>query len=123
MPCRPRALRIYECHVGMSSVEPKVNSYLEFRRDMLPRIRKVGRRAGGGCAPLSRQEHVPRPPRCPPCSRSVASHAPERLPCGWVPVLVHPGLCPTQGLFTLRMRQPSTCHAPTCARHALGRPS
>eukprot|EP00967_Tisochrysis_lutea_P006128 scaffold7249_cov19-Tisochrysis_lutea.AAC.1 len=39
-PPKPRALRIYECHVGMSSAEPKVNSYLEFRRDMLPRIRK-----------------------------------------------------------------------------------
>ena len=38
---RPRSLRIYECHVGMSSAEPKINSYLEFRRDMLPRIRKV----------------------------------------------------------------------------------
>ncbi|KAF5835129.1 glycoside hydrolase superfamily [Dunaliella salina] len=41
-PPKPRALRIYECHVGMSSAEPKVNSYLEFRRDMLPRIRKLG---------------------------------------------------------------------------------
>jgi 1,4-alpha-glucan branching enzyme len=36
---RPRALRIYECHVGMSSEEPKVNSYLEFKEQMLPRIR------------------------------------------------------------------------------------
>eukprot|EP00195_Chlamydomonas_chlamydogama_P012705 CAMPEP_0202890322 /NCGR_PEP_ID=MMETSP1392-20130828/769_1 /ASSEMBLY_ACC=CAM_ASM_000868 /TAXON_ID=225041 /ORGANISM="Chlamydomonas chlamydogama, Strain SAG 11-48b" /LENGTH=858 /DNA_ID=CAMNT_0049573871 /DNA_START=126 /DNA_END=2702 /DNA_ORIENTATION=- len=41
-PPRPRALRIYECHVGMSSQEPKINSYLEFRRDMLPRIRQLG---------------------------------------------------------------------------------
>ncbi|WIA23688.1 hypothetical protein OEZ85_000382 [Tetradesmus obliquus] len=41
-PPRPRALRIYECHVGMSSEEPKVNSYSEFRKDMLPRIRKLG---------------------------------------------------------------------------------
>ena len=40
-PKRPRALRIYECHIGMSSAEPKVNSYLEFARDMLPRIRAV----------------------------------------------------------------------------------
>ena len=39
--CRPRALRIYECHVGMSSNEPKVNSYVEFRDEMLPRIRWV----------------------------------------------------------------------------------
>lgn len=41
-PQRPRSLRIYECHVGMSSEEPKVNSYLEFRDDMIPRIRKLG---------------------------------------------------------------------------------
>eukprot|EP01026_Neomeris_dumetosa_P019589 TRINITY_DN17943_c0_g1_i3.p1 TRINITY_DN17943_c0_g1~~TRINITY_DN17943_c0_g1_i3.p1 ORF type:complete len:663 (-),score=94.17 TRINITY_DN17943_c0_g1_i3:296-2023(-) len=41
-PQRPRNLRIYECHVGMSSMEPKVNSYLEFKDDVLPRIRKLG---------------------------------------------------------------------------------
>lgn len=41
-PARPRALRIYECHVGMSSQEPKVNSYIEFKEDMLPRIRDLG---------------------------------------------------------------------------------
>lgn len=41
-PPRPEALRIYECHVGMSSAEPKINSYLEFRQDMLPRIRDLG---------------------------------------------------------------------------------
>lgn len=39
---RPENLRIYECHVGMSSNEPKVNSYLEFRKDVLPRIRDLG---------------------------------------------------------------------------------
>ncbi|GMH39251.1 hypothetical protein BSKO_07149 [Bryopsis sp. KO-2023] len=41
-PKRPENLRIYECHVGMSSKEPKVNSYLEFKEEMLPRIRKLG---------------------------------------------------------------------------------
>nr|QKY15163.1 starch branching enzyme (1,4-alpha-glucan branching enzyme II) (SBE2) [Polytomella parva] len=41
-PDKPRALRIYECHVGMSSSEPKINSYTEFKRDMLPRIRDLG---------------------------------------------------------------------------------
>lgn len=41
-PQRPRALRIYECHVGMSTEEEKVNSYLEFRDDMIPRIRSLG---------------------------------------------------------------------------------
>lgn len=39
---RPRALRIYEAHIGMSSEEPRVNSYLDFRMTMLPRIRKLG---------------------------------------------------------------------------------
>lgn len=41
-PPKPRSLKIYECHVGMSSQEPKINSYLEFKNDMLPRIRKLG---------------------------------------------------------------------------------
>ena len=36
------ALYIYECHIGMSSKEEKVNSYEEFRRDVLPRIDKLG---------------------------------------------------------------------------------
>ena len=36
------ALFIYECHIGMSSSEEKVNSYEEFRRDVLPRIAKLG---------------------------------------------------------------------------------
>lgn len=41
-PERPKNLRIYECHVGMSSNEPKVNSYLEFKNEMLPRVRRLG---------------------------------------------------------------------------------
>ena len=36
------ALFIYECHIGMSSEQEKVNSYEEFRRDVLPRIVKLG---------------------------------------------------------------------------------
>ena len=36
------ALYIYECHIGMSSAEEKVSSYEEFRRDVLPRIDKLG---------------------------------------------------------------------------------
>jgi 1,4-alpha-glucan branching enzyme len=40
--CRPRALRIYECHVGMSSQEPRINSYTDFKNEMLPRIRMLG---------------------------------------------------------------------------------
>jgi 1,4-alpha-glucan branching enzyme len=41
-PQRPRSLRVYECHVGMSSEEEKVNSYLEFKEEMVPRIRRLG---------------------------------------------------------------------------------
>ena len=36
------ALYIYECHIGMSSEQEKVNSYEEFRRDVLPRIDALG---------------------------------------------------------------------------------
>ncbi|CAE7565746.1 SBE1 [Symbiodinium natans] len=41
-PALPSSLRIYEAHVGMSSTEPKCNSYLEFARDVLPRIKEAG---------------------------------------------------------------------------------
>jgi len=41
-PKKPKALRIYECHVGMSSPEPKVSTYLEFARDVVPRAAKLG---------------------------------------------------------------------------------
>lgn len=37
-PPKPKAPRIYEAHVGMSSSEPRVNSYREFADDVLPRI-------------------------------------------------------------------------------------
>ncbi|CAL5225794.1 g8569 [Coccomyxa viridis] len=41
-PKRPENLRIYECHVGMSSEEPKINTYMAFAKEMLPRIRSLG---------------------------------------------------------------------------------
>jgi 1,4-alpha-glucan branching enzyme len=41
-PLKDEALFIYECHIGMSSAEEKVNSYEEFRRDVLPRIAELG---------------------------------------------------------------------------------
>uniref|UniRef100_A0A5B6ZSP6 1,4-alpha-glucan branching enzyme n=1 Tax=Davidia involucrata TaxID=16924 RepID=A0A5B6ZSP6_DAVIN len=37
-PPEPKAPRIYEAHVGMSSSEPRINSYREFADDVLPRI-------------------------------------------------------------------------------------
>jgi len=41
-PPRPRALRIYEAHVGMSSSEPVCNSYRSFADEVLPRIARGG---------------------------------------------------------------------------------
>uniref|UniRef100_A0A2C9V9I4 1,4-alpha-glucan-branching enzyme 1, chloroplastic/amyloplastic n=1 Tax=Manihot esculenta TaxID=3983 RepID=A0A2C9V9I4_MANES len=41
-PKRPKSLRIYESHVGMSSTEPVINTYANFRDDVLPRIKKLG---------------------------------------------------------------------------------
>jgi len=41
-PARPRTLRVYECHVGISSVEGKVNSYCDFTENVLPRIAALG---------------------------------------------------------------------------------
>nr|CAD7603353.1 unnamed protein product [Timema genevievae] len=39
---KPQSLRIYECHVGIATEEPKVGSYLEFARNIIPRIVKQG---------------------------------------------------------------------------------
>jgi len=41
-PPRPQSLRIYETHVGMSSSDPKVASYTEFKDNVLPRIKALG---------------------------------------------------------------------------------
>lgn len=41
-PKQPKSLRIYEAHVGMSSTEPKINTYVEFRDDVLPRVKDLG---------------------------------------------------------------------------------
>jgi len=41
-PKRPTSLKVYECHVGISSSEPKVNSYNDFSESVLPRIVELG---------------------------------------------------------------------------------
>ncbi|KAG4204845.1 hypothetical protein ERO13_A04G065400v2 [Gossypium hirsutum] len=41
-PKRPKSLRIYESHVGMSSTEPVINTYANFRDNVLPRIKRLG---------------------------------------------------------------------------------
>ncbi|KAG6514530.1 1,4-alpha-glucan-branching enzyme 1, chloroplastic/amyloplastic-like [Zingiber officinale] len=42
LPKAPKSLRIYESHVGMSSPEGKINTYVSFRDDVLPRIKRLG---------------------------------------------------------------------------------
>ncbi|KAH9674779.1 SBE2.2 [Citrus sinensis] len=41
-PKKPKSLRIYEAHVGMSSTEPIINTYANFRDNVLPRIKRLG---------------------------------------------------------------------------------
>ncbi|KAL2350445.1 alpha-glucan branching enzyme [Cryomyces antarcticus] len=41
-PPKPASARIYEAHVGISSPDPKVATYKEFTRDILPRIKHLG---------------------------------------------------------------------------------
>ncbi|XP_015602286.1 1,4-alpha-glucan-branching enzyme [Cephus cinctus] len=41
-PKRPESLRIYECHVGIATQEFRVGTYLEFSKDIVPRIVKQG---------------------------------------------------------------------------------
>ncbi|KAF2810637.1 glycoside hydrolase [Mytilinidion resinicola] len=41
-PPKPLSARIYEAHVGISSPEPKVATYKEFTKNILPRIKHLG---------------------------------------------------------------------------------
>jgi len=41
-PPRPADLRIYEAHVGMSSVEPTISTYRRFREEVLPQVKELG---------------------------------------------------------------------------------
>ena len=41
-PTQPKALRIYECHVGIASVDYWVANYDNFRVNVLPRIKDLG---------------------------------------------------------------------------------
>lgn len=41
-PPKPESLRIYECHVGISSDQPAVASYSHFTHNVLPRIANLG---------------------------------------------------------------------------------
>jgi len=41
-PPKPKNLKVYEAHVGMSSIHPRVATYTEFKNDVLPRIKRLG---------------------------------------------------------------------------------
>eukprot|EP00931_Biecheleriopsis_adriatica_P037103 TRINITY_DN2129_c0_g3_i1.p1 TRINITY_DN2129_c0_g3~~TRINITY_DN2129_c0_g3_i1.p1 ORF type:complete len:1462 (-),score=350.98 TRINITY_DN2129_c0_g3_i1:235-4620(-) len=41
-PPRPQNLKVYEAHVGISGVDPRVHTYLEFKDEVLPRIKRLG---------------------------------------------------------------------------------
>lgn len=41
-PKKPPSLRIYECHVGIATGEPKVGTYKQFAENVIPRIVKQG---------------------------------------------------------------------------------
>lgn len=41
-PIRPRALRIYECHVGIATEKYEVGSYQNFTENVIPRIARQG---------------------------------------------------------------------------------
>lgn len=41
-PARPKSVRIYEAHVGVSSSEPKVASYTYFADNILPHVKDLG---------------------------------------------------------------------------------
>lgn len=41
-PKQPKSLRIYECHVGIASTDPKICSYREFTDNVIPRIVELG---------------------------------------------------------------------------------
>lgn len=41
-PKRPESLKIWECHVGMSSADSKISTYKEFTRDVIPQAVELG---------------------------------------------------------------------------------
>lgn len=41
-PHKPNGIRIYEAHVGISTSEPRVGTYKEFTKEILPRIQNLG---------------------------------------------------------------------------------
>ncbi|SGY95505.1 BQ5605_C036g11499 [Microbotryum silenes-dioicae] len=78
-PPQPRAVRVYEAHVGISTPDPRIGTYNEFTRNVLPRIAKLGYntiqlmcvcRAIADRAPALWLTHI-----CPHPDRAIMEHA------------------------------------------------
>ncbi|KAM3396298.1 1,4-alpha-glucan-branching enzyme 3, chloroplastic/amyloplastic isoform X1 [Capsicum galapagoense] len=41
-PVKPKSLRIYECHIGISGQEPKISSFNDFISKVLPHVKEAG---------------------------------------------------------------------------------
>jgi len=41
-PLKPKAVKVYECHVGISTQEMRVGTYKEFTQNVLKRIKDLG---------------------------------------------------------------------------------
>jgi 1,4-alpha-glucan branching enzyme len=41
-PNKPESLRIYECHIGIATQDQRIGTYLEFTKNVIPRIVKQG---------------------------------------------------------------------------------
>ncbi|RUP46836.1 glycoside hydrolase superfamily [Jimgerdemannia flammicorona] len=41
-PKKPESLRVYEAHVGIATTEGRVGTYMEFTKNLLPRISRLG---------------------------------------------------------------------------------
>ena len=41
-PEKSRCLKIYEVHVGMAGIEPRVHTFKEFTNTVLPRVVRLG---------------------------------------------------------------------------------
>lgn len=41
-PKKPKSLRIYECHIGIATQDFRIGTYIEFAKNVIPRIEKQG---------------------------------------------------------------------------------
>lgn len=102
-PPRPRALRVYECHIGMSSQEPKVNTYTEFKEDVLPRVRRMGYNAIQVMRRTGSDAHLPVFFQLPLFGNPKTDETHVMCVCDWHPARIDPDLCGSVGVVLWRM--------------------